>query len=169
MKKLIAIATLGLALSFSFFPLTAEAETVKWRQVVGIVLGGSPVGSGTGQVTGAPGPWSIREGSVRVDLESGQIVFTVRGLVLAASNGIGTPGPVAQITGTLVCDTDGSAGGGNSTLIDTPLVPLNSQGNAGFSGNIGPLPDSCVNESDIAFLIRAFGDVWIANGAVRKP
>lgn len=169
MKNLVAIATLGLALSFSSFCLTAEAQTVKWKQMVGIIQGGNLVGSGTGQVTGAPGPWSARDGSASVDLENGQIILIVRGLVLAAGNNIGVPGPVTQITGTLVCDTDGSAGGGNSILLDTPLVPLSSRGNAEFKGEVGPLPDVCATEADIAFLIRAFGTVWIANGAVRIP
>jgi len=42
-------------------------------------------------------------------LQTGQVNFDVRGLVLAAGNSIGTPGTVAQVKGTLVCDTDGSA------------------------------------------------------------
>lgn len=169
MKKLIAIATLGLALSFPSFSFTAEDQTVRWIEIIGIIEGGNLVGTGAGQAIGAPGPWSASEGFARVNLENGNIVFLVRGLVLAGGNSIGTPGPVTQVTGTLVCDTDGSAGGGNSILVNTPLVPLNSRGNAHFNGNVGPLPDACVNESDIAFLIRAFGNLWIANGAVRRP
>jgi hypothetical protein len=168
MKKLIAIATLGLALSFAIFSSSANAATVRWSETIGIIQGGSVVGSGTGQVTGAPGPWSATVGSARVNLQTGRIRFIVRGLVLAASNNIGTPGPITLITGTLVCDTDGSAGGGNSTLVDTPLIPLSSEGDAEFKGEIGPLPDSCLNEPDIVFLIRAFGTLWIGNGAVRE-
>ncbi|MGH7790930.1 MAG: hypothetical protein ACREOB_01310 [Thermodesulfobacteriota bacterium] len=172
MKTLVALGAVGLILgfsSFSLFSFAAQAQTVRWSQIIGIIEGENLVGSGAGQVTGAPGPWSTSEGFARVNLENGNVVFLVRGLVLAAGNGIGTPGPVTQVTGTLVCDTDGSAGGGNSTLIDTPLVPLSSQGNAHFRGNFGNLPDACVSESDIAFLIRAFGNLWIGNGAVRRP
>jgi hypothetical protein len=48
------------------------------------------------------------------------------------------------------------------------------QGDAKFNGNVGPLPVACINEPDIAFLIRIvtpaeFGGLWIAVGAVRIP
>jgi hypothetical protein len=70
-----------------------------------------------------------------------------------------------------VCDLDGSAGGGNSVLVDTAPVPLSSTGNAQFSGKVGTIPNVCATEPDIAFLVRifnpeAFRGVWIANGAV---
>jgi hypothetical protein len=35
---------------------------------------------------------------------------------------------VVQVKGTLVCDTNGSAGGGNSVIVDTPLVDLDEDG-----------------------------------------
>ena len=74
----------------------------------------------------------------------------------------------------VVCDVDGSAGGGNSVLVDTPAVPLSAQGDAQFSGKVGPLPAGCSSEPDIAFVLRivqpvAFADRWIAAGAVRIP
>ena len=68
--------------------------------------------------------------------------------------------------GTLVCDTNGSAGGGK--LVDTDLVDLDAQGAASFAGNVGPLPVAC-SEPDIAFVIRTAGGSWIAHGAVRRP
>jgi len=55
--------------------------------------GNSVVGSGTG----APGPWSAQDGHVSVSLQTGQVNFDVRGLVLASGNSIGTPGTVAQV------------------------------------------------------------------------
>lgn len=169
MKKLIAIATLGLVFSLSSFSFTAQAQTVRWKQIIGIIEGGNLVGSGTGQVTGAPGPWSASEGFARVNLGNGNIFFLVRGLVLAGGNSIGTTGPVTSVKGTLVCDTDGSATG-NSVLVDTDTVPLSPQGNARFRGSVGTLPDECVGEPDIAFLVRVPGfEAWIANGAVRRP
>ncbi len=156
-----------------FLAVTAapvEAGNTRWREVVGILSGGAVVGSGSGQVMGAPGPWSATNGRAQVDLDGGHVTFRVRGLVLAASNGIGTAGPVTQVVGTLVCDTDGSAAAGNSTLIDTPSVPLSLQGDASFDGPLGALPTACTDEPDIAFLVRAsFNGVWIANGAVRTP
>ncbi len=101
-----------------------------------------------------------------VNLASGDLHFAVRGLVLAGGNFIGTRADVAQVRGTLVCDTTGSANG-NSALVDTDLVPLSVQGNARFRGNVGPLPDACLNSPNIAFLIRSPRGLWIANGSVR--
>jgi hypothetical protein len=64
----------------------------------------------------------------------GKIDFDVRGLVLAGGNAIGTPGTVAG-QGTLVCDTDGSASGGNSVLVDAP-VNLCDEGDAEFTASL---------------------------------
>ena len=73
--------------------------------------------------------------------DKGKFDFDVRGLVLAAGNSIGTPGTVVQVKGTLVCDTNGSAGGGNSVLVDTPLVDLDEDGDA-------QLPRQCRRTAD---------------------
>ena len=70
--------------------------------------------------------------------------------------------------GTLVCDTNGSAGGGNSVLVDTPLVDLDEDGDASFHGNVGALPAVCTSEPDIAFLIRTGSGKWIGNGTVLR-
>jgi hypothetical protein len=71
--------------------------------------------------------------------------------------------------GTLVCDTDGSAGGGNSVLVSTPHVFLSPQGEADFDGDLGPLPAACVSEPDIAFLVRSVTGVYFAAAIVREP
>ncbi|HZR64621.1 MAG TPA: hypothetical protein VFA85_05690 [Terriglobales bacterium] len=161
----------------AFFAATATAQTVSWKQIVGIIPAGNVVGSGTGAVTGGFLPWTTTEGAARVDLRDGRIQFVVRGLVFAGGAPgitIGTPAPVTAVNGTLVCDVDGSAGDGNSVLVQTPSVRLTSTGDAFFSGRVGPLPSVCKTQADIAFLIRvtAFGSTttssgpWIANGAV---
>ncbi len=142
------------------------ASSVRWETVVGILQPNNVVGSGTGAATGGGAPWSTIDGHVAVRLDKGRVDFDVSGLVLAGGNAIGTPGPVAQVKGTLVCDTDGSASGGNSVLVDTPLVDLDDNGDATFSGNLGHLPAVCSSEDDIAFLIRTGSGRWIANGAV---
>ena len=143
------------------------ADNLHWQSVIGIAQANNIVGSGTGAVTGAPGAWSALDGHVNVELDKGKIDFHVHGLVLANGNAIGTPGAVSQVKGTLVCDTDGSASGGNSVLVDTPIVSLGDQGDAQFDGSLGPLPAVCSGEPDIAFLIRA-GSRWIANGTVLR-
>ena len=157
----------------------ARAQTdqnVAWRQVVGIIIPGNVVGSGTGAVTGGFLPWSTTSGKAQVDLATGEVHFTVRGLVFAGGGPgitIGTPGPVTAVKGTLVCNVSGSAGGGNSVVVETPSVPLSATGDASFSGNLGALPSVCASQPDLAFLVRAsaFGGhptegPWIANGAV---
>jgi hypothetical protein len=86
---------------------------------------------------------------------------------------IGTRGPITAVRGTLVCDVDGSASGGNSVLVNTPAVPLSATGDAEFSGHM-ELPGVCSSESDIAFLVTAAAihgseiplGPWLANGAV---
>ena len=143
-------------------------EGLRWQSVIGIAQANNVVGSGTGAVTGGGAPWSALDGHVNVNLDRAKIDFDVRGLVLAAGNAIGTPGAVVQVKGTLVCDTDGSASGGNSVLVDTPLVTLEDDGDARFSGSFGPLPSVCTSEPDVAFLIRVGSGRWIANGSVLR-
>ena len=76
-------------------------------------------------------------------------------------------GHIAQVKGTLVCDTDGSASGGNSPFVDTPLVDLDDEGNARFHGPVS-IPAACATEPDVAFLIRTASGRWIANGTVLR-
>jgi len=168
--KLMALVLTGGFFVFWLFPASvmAASTTVIWQDIIGIIQAGNTVGSGTGQVTGGGQPWSTQRGSARVNLNTGQVSFFVQGLVLAGGNSIGTRDGVTEVKGTLVCDTNGSAGGGNSVLVDTDLVPLDAQGNAQFVGNVDNLPPECLTESDIAFLIRTSGGAWIATGLVPK-
>ena len=159
----------GLALGAALIGGNASADpgdNLRWQSVIGIAQAGNVVGTGTGAVTGA-GVWSAQGGQVEVDLDKGKIDFDVHGLVLAGGIAIGTPGSVVQVKGTLVCDTDGSASGLNSILVDTPLVDLSDEGDAQFHGSVCALPAVCASEPDIAFLIRA-GTKWIANGTVLR-
>jgi hypothetical protein len=167
--------TAVLVVLFSLTLASAQAQSVSWRQVVGIIPAGNTVGTGTGAVPGGFLPWTTTAGAAHVNLRNGETQFVVRGLVFAGGAPgitIGTPGPVTAVKGTLVCDVDGSASDGNSVLLDTASVPLSATGDAQFSGHID-LPSVCSTESDIAFLVRvsAFGSSpvngpWIANGAV---
>lgn len=154
----------------------AKAQEVIWQRIVGLQVAGDLVGSGTGTVTGAV-PWTTTNGNAEADLNSGNVRFLVEGLVLAVGSAgaltglpIGTTAGVTEVKGTLVCGVNVGAGD-NSTLIDTPAVPLNALGNASFAGNVGSLPALCDTVSNDAFLIRivepaAFADAWIAFGAV---
>ncbi len=169
--KLMALVLTGGFIAFWLFPTSvlAASPSVLWDDIIGIIQAANVVGSGTGHVTGGGQPWSTKQGFARVNLETGMVEFLVQGLVLAGGNSIGTRDAVTQVKGTLVCDTNGSAGGGNSVLVDTELVPLDEQGDAHFVGDVGNLPSVCLTEPDIAFLIRTSGGAWIANRSVRKP
>ncbi len=151
-------------------PTTAYADGVEleWERILGIVQPGNTVGSGTGAVTGAGQPFSTRAGSAELELDDGELEFRVRGLTFAGGNFIGTTGPFTHVRGVIVCDTDGSAGGGHSARVDTPMVPLSEAGNARFEGNVGPLPMVCTTEPDVAFLIVNPGNMWVAHGANRE-
>jgi hypothetical protein len=61
-----------------------------------------------------------------------------------------------MVKGTLVCDTTDTSNG-NSDLVDTELVALSATGDAQFDGNVGPLPATCSEEPNLAFLIRTAG------------
>jgi hypothetical protein len=160
-----------LALGTAVIGTNASADPgdkLQWRSVIGIAAPNNVVGTGNGAVTGGPTPWSTLDGRANVNLHTGQIDFTVHGLVLAGGNSIGTPGTVVQVKGTLVCDTDGSASGGQtSVIVDTPLVDLDDEGEARFNGHVA-LPAVCSSEPDVAFLIRVGAGKWIANGTVLR-
>lgn len=159
----------GLALSAAAFGQNVSADSsdiLRWQSVIGIAAPNGTVGTGAGLVTGGPTPWSTLGGRVNVDLTKSRFTFDVRGLVLAGGNSIGTPGAVAQVKGTLVCDTDGSAG--DTVLVDTPLVDLSDQGEAQFNGKVSAFPAVCSTEPDVAFLIRVGAGKWIANATVLR-
>jgi hypothetical protein len=166
---LMSIAPLALVLGLS--GMTIPKQEVRWESFVGNIRTGAAgaVGSGIGIVDAAGAPWVTTGGDTRVDLASGDLRFSIEGLVLADTIFVGTPGNNPQVFGTLVCDTDGSAGGGNSVLVPTPLVPLSAQGDAEFKGNVGPLPAVCSSEPDIAFLVRSVVGPWFAAAKVRTP
>ncbi len=169
-RSMSAFAALLAASIVSFHANADTGDSIQWQSIVGILQANNVVGVGTGAITGGGQPWTASGGHATLNLRTGQVAFEVRGLVFAGGNTIGTPLPITQVTGTLVCDTNGSAGaGGNSVLVHTAVVPLDSDGDARFSGSVGPLPSVCLTERDIAFLIRVPGlNRWIANGAVLR-
>jgi hypothetical protein len=158
--KTLGITALAAILLAAFASPSQAQNIVVWRAIIGIAQAGNVVGG----ITGGGQPWSTREGEALVQLDSGFVVFEVRGLVLAGGNTIGTPGPVNQVKGTLVC----GPGSASPTVIDTPLVPLDAQGNAEFSGSLSSSTAGC-SPTDVAFLIRTAGSAWIGNGSVRLP
>jgi hypothetical protein len=138
---------------------------VRWKTIVGNITVSN--NDAVGGINPGTTPWSTLGGSARVDLATGHVSFDVDGLVLNGGNATGTPGPVDQVEGSLICD----AGSTDQTIFTTAPVPLSAQGNADFSGTFGTIPGTCTNP---LFLIRIGPDLpganqrWIATGAVRS-
>ena len=138
---------------------------VRWKTIVGNITVSN--NDAVGGINPGTTPWSTLGGSASVDLETGHVSFDVDGLVLNGGNATGTPGPIDQVEGSLICD----AGSTDQTIFTTAPVPLSAQGNADFSGTFGTIPGSCTNP---LFLIRIGPDLpganqrWIATGAVRS-
>jgi hypothetical protein len=138
----------------------ADDVVVRWNRFVGVIT--APGVSNTVAGIKSGGPWTVAEGSALVDLSKGEAAFFVEGLVLVGGNDSGTPGPVTEVKGTLVCN----AGASSQAIIDTPTVGLDARGNTEFFGAFESTPPSTCNNP--LFLIRVpTANVWIATGAKR--
>ena len=164
MKKLL-IALLPLTLcAAAAFGSEDEDSNVRWNSIAGVITAPG-VDNPVGAIHGGAGPWSVRSGRARVNLSNGFTSFDVDGLVLNGSNSSGTPGPITAVTGTLVCNSGGTA----PTTQDTRPVSLNVHGDAHFSGQLANAPGTCNNP---LFLIRIATPAgaagrWIATGTER--
>jgi hypothetical protein len=155
-----------------------DGSVVSWRSIAGVISApgiDNPVAvttDGNGnvltQIHSGTLPWVTRSGSAQVDLVTGAVQFSVRGLVLIGGNASGTAGPINQVTGTLVCNPGSTDFFQPQAILDTPPVALSALGNASFSGQLtDSVPSPC--DSPL-FLIRigpAFGSFagrWLATG-----
>ena len=154
---------------------------VAWRNIAGVITApgvDNPVAVITddrqnivSQIHSGTLPWLTRSGAARVSLTTGSIEFTVTGLVAIGGNGSGTPGPIDQITGTLVCNPGSTVANRPQVILDTPPVALSAASNAAFSGELSADPPSPCDSP--LFLIRigpAFGGFagrWLATGTDR--
>jgi hypothetical protein len=153
-------------------------SVVSWRSIAGVITApnvDNPVAVVTdsrqnvvSQIHSGTLPWVVRTGAAQVDLTTGEVEFTVRGLVLIGGNASGTAGPINQVTGTLVCNPGSTDVNRPQAILDTPPVALSAAGNANFDGELtDSVPSSC--DSPL-FLIRigpafgAFGGRWLATG-----
>jgi hypothetical protein len=165
LMRLVAGSLFIAALLIGLTSTSAFAQLVRWDYIAGIV----PSGTSVGGVPEFNVPWSVRTGNASINLLSGQLRFTVQGLVLGGAPPIGTPGPVEEVTGTLVCDINPADTNG-FVLVDTPPVTLSPQGDAAFVGTVLLAPVCAQKPQDMAFLIRdAQTGRWIAYGAARVP
>ena len=161
MKYLIATVISLLCASTAF----ADSSVVHWDSIVGVIT--SPgVDNPVADIHAGATPWTTTRGQAAIVLKTGGTGFFVQGLVINGSKSSGTTGPISSVVGTLVCNP----GGADEHVHDTAPVSLSSTGNAGFSGNIGPITAPCDNP---LFLIRiaqpaSAAGRWIATGAVRS-
>jgi|SRR5215471_9605334 len=137
----------------------AQSDTViRWRGFEGVITAPG-VDNPIGQIHSGAGPWTVQDGSARVNMNTGEGSFEIEGLVLNGGTSSGTPGPVASILGTLVCNA-GSPQGTTETVVDTQATPLSSSGDAQLSFKLN-IPAACNNP---LFLIRVASGRWIATG-----
>jgi hypothetical protein len=153
--KFCSMLLLALSASAAF---AQDGTVVRWQQINGVTTAPG-IDNPVGGISSGALPWTTRAGAARVNFRTGSVFFFVEGLVLGGGNAIGTPGPVANVIGTLVCNA-GSTSSPAQQVLDTAPVTLSPEGNAQFSGVFSSIP-SC---SKPLFLIRA-GTRWIAAGA----
>src|SRR5205085_2104876 len=88
----------------------AQSDTVvRWRGIEGVITAPG-VDNPVGQIHTGARPWTTKDGSARINLNSGEGSFEVEGLVLNGGTSSGTPGGMGAVVGTLVCNP-GNAGG----------------------------------------------------------
>jgi hypothetical protein len=139
-------------------------KVVRWKSIVGVISAPN-VNNPVGNINAGTFPWSTNGGRARVNLSTGAASFEVDGLVINGTIFSGTPGPVSQVTGTLVCNP-----GDQQAVLDTAAVGISRQGDAHFSGHIDNIPATCANP---LFLVRiavptGAAGFWIATGAQRS-
>ena len=161
MKKVYVMLCLLLLTTPAF---AQDDKVVHWKSIVGVITAPN-VNNPVGNINAGTFPWSTSGGRARVNLSTGAASFEVDGLVINGTTFSGTPGPVSQVTGTLVCNP-----GDQQAALDTPAVGINRQGDAHFSGHIDNIPATCANP---LFLVRiavptGAAGFWIATGAQRS-
>ena len=161
MKKVLASLFLLLSVSSAF---AQTSNTVRWQSFAGVITAQNVDNPVSANIHSGTFAWTVRGGSARVNLATGAASFNIQQLVINGAKFSGTPGPITQVTGTLVCNPGAD---GESTR-DTAAVNLDAHGNAQFSGNLGS-PGTCANP---LFLVRIFNPsgargLWIATGIDR--
>jgi len=175
-KKIVALVGFILA---SMCASSSFAADVHWKHIIGVITASDDpttdaaenINVPVGKIKSASFAWSARDGHARVDLDTGRADFEVHGLVIIGQAFSGTTGPVQTVTGTLVCN----AGQQTEVPLDTADVPIDSNGNARFSGMIQGIPATCASP---VFLIRIANlsipenpgqarGFWIATGTER--
>lgn len=109
-----------------------------WKRIVGVITApddcataaAENINSPVGNINSGTFPWSVRSGRARVNLSTGAVPFEVNGLVIVGQLFSGTPCPIKQVVGTLVCNP----GEATQVTLDTPDRPLRTDGDAAAGG-----------------------------------
>src|SRR5262245_61969591 len=125
------------AMAISFAATAAHADVARWRNIVGVITEKN-VSNKVANIDSGTFAWSVRSGNASVDLMTGNAAFQVNGLSINGAQFSGTPGPIHDVMGTLVCNAvDATASTpASSQVANTASVRLNAQGHAVFSGTI---------------------------------
>jgi len=161
MKKVLVSLFLLLGVSSVF---AQTSTTVRWQSFAGVITSQNVDNPVSPNIHSGTFAWTVRGGSARVDLATGVASFNIQQLVINGSKFSGTPGPITQVTGTLVCNP----GADGESTHDTAAVGLDPHGNAQVTSHLGNL-GACANP---LFLVRIFNPsgargLWIATGVDR--
>jgi hypothetical protein len=152
-------------LTLALAPAAMADPVVRWDHVVGVITAQN-VDNPVADIHSGTFAWSTERGNARVNLATGATTFEVDDLVINGSPFSGTPGPITQVEGTLVCN----AGDADEAVLDTPPVALSARGDAEFSGHLEGIPADCDNPLFLIRIVNPDGarGLWIATGAERS-
>ena len=144
MQSISRPGAIAAAIALSLAATAARADDdaiVRWRNIVGVITEKN-VSNMVANIDSGTFAWSVRSGHARVDLMTGHAAFEVEGLSINGAQFSGTPGPITDVMGTLVCNAVDATQNtpGSSNIANTASVSLNAQGDAEFSGTIQKIP-----------------------------
>jgi hypothetical protein len=162
MKRTVSAISVSLA-ALAYGTLAAGAEgLVKFEGGIGVQTGmtATAAPNPVRGVNSAGRPWAIQKLKVSVR-NDGSISAKGEGLVLAATDAIGTRGTVLQVAATLFCDT---------AAFTSPAADLSRGGDFQIRGTLtgtGPVPVPCNNPALLIRIVAAnVAGNWIAAGTL---
>src|SRR5258708_13399802 len=99
MKKMLALLAVLCSATAAF---AQNDAVVRWKTIVGNITVSN--NDAVGGINPGTTPWSTLGGRASVNLATGHVSFDVDGLALYGGTATGTPGPVDQVEGCLICD-----------------------------------------------------------------
>ena len=106
MQSISRPGAIAAAIALSLAATAARADDdaiVRWKNIVGVITEKN-VSNMVANIDSGSFAWSARSGHARVDLMTGHAAFEVEGLSINGAQFSGTPGPITDVMGTLVCN-----------------------------------------------------------------